>query len=94
MVRGRRNFEIWIGRAGPSSAESEGEGEMTEVAKLRKRGLRLSFVACALFKRKDYRINGKPIRYSFVDQHGERFASNVAELLELVQCAELLARRR
>jgi hypothetical protein len=65
---------------------------MSEITKLRKRA---EAVGCRVrvFKRKDYRCYGKPVRYGFVDQHGELFASNITELRSLIQRAERLLRR-
>jgi hypothetical protein len=65
----------------------------SDIIKLRKRAEAV-FCRVRVFKRKDYRSHGKPIRYEFVDEHGGIFASNIIELRDLVRRAEAKLARR
>jgi hypothetical protein len=59
----------------------------SDITKLRSRAEAM-FCSVRVFKRKDYRLNGKPVRYAFVDDHGELFASNLTELRTMVRRRE------
>jgi hypothetical protein len=67
-----------------------------EVTNLRRRAEAV-WCRVRVFQRKDYRFEGKPVRYSIVNDHQERFASDIIELRDLVQQEEdraTLRRRR
>jgi len=56
----------------------------SDITELRNRA-KAMFCSVRVFKRKDYRCWGKPVRYAFVYEHGEHFASNLTELRALVR---------
>jgi hypothetical protein len=63
------------------------------ITKLRN-GAEAMFCSVRVFRRKDYRCFGKPVRYAFVYEHGEHFASNLTELRTIVRHHEDARARR